>query len=63
MVGASGGGRLNVVVGVHVAIDGGATSVVGGAAWGAAVVEVVADVVSAVGATARVGPFMLLNSQ
>ena len=54
IVGCSGGGRLNVVVGVHEAMVGGAVSLV----WlgaGAAVPEVVVDVVAAVGLTARRG--------
>ena len=62
IVGCSGGGRLNVVVGVHEAMVGGAVSLV----WlgaGAAVPEVVVDVVAAAGLTASAGPDMLLNSQ
>src|SRR5690242_11080367 len=61
-VGCSGGGKLNVVVGVHVPMVGGATVVSLGVGWpGAAVVEDV--VVIAAGATARAGPLRRLNIQ
>ena len=62
MVGCSGGGRLNVVVGVQDAIVGGAEVAVSAAA-GTGVPDGVAVVVIAVGATARAGPDRLLKSQ